>query len=213
MCFVALTLQSCLDDDDDANYNSQFANAIVTLKTSADGTFFMQLDDSTTIVPTNVKTSPTGNRESRALVNLRKDGEQQKGHYSYAAYVNWIDTVLTKPMAQNLGVKNDSVYGKDRVEIVRDWTTCVEDGYITLRFRTYFGNGQKHLVNLVQTGDYEVTLYHDAKGDTQGVIRDGLVAFRLSDLPDTHGKTVDLTLKWKSFSGEKSVKFKYCTRK
>ena len=33
------------------------------------------------------------------------------------------------------------------------------------------------------------------------------------DLPDTQGKTVDLTLKWQSFSGMKSVTFKYKSRK
>ena len=40
----------------------------------------------------------------------------------------------------------------------------------------------------------------------------GLVAFRLADLPDTEGQTVKLTLKWKSYGGDKSVTFDYCTR-
>ena len=117
-------------------------------------------------------------------------------------------------MAPTLGKQNETVYGKDPVEIVKDWTTVVEDGYLTLRFRTYFGNGKKHVVNLVK-GDnpYEVVLHHNASGDTKGLIRDGLVAFRLSDLPDTQGKTVNLTLKWQSFSGVKTVKFKYKSRK
>ena len=42
---------------------------------------------------------------------------------------------------------------------------------------------------------------------------DALVAFRLSELPDTNGQTVDLKVKWNSFSGPKSTTFKYCTRK
>ena len=46
-----------------------------------------------------------------------------------------------------------------------------------------------------------------------GVFGDGMVAFNLAQLPDTQGKVVDLTLKWNSFSGEKSAKFKYCSRK
>lgn len=58
-----------------------------------------------------------------------------------------------------------------------------------------------------------MVLHHNAAGDTRGFIRDGLVAFRLNDLPDTQGKTVDLTLKWQSFSGMKSVTFKYKSRK
>mgnify|MGYP003029069454 CR=1 FL=1 len=34
-----------------------------------------------------------------------------------------------------------------------------------------------------------------------------------SALPDTEGKTVKLKLKWKSFNGEKTAEFDYCTRK
>lgn len=208
MGLMTVTLQSCLDDDDDDSYNNAFANALVTMKTNQDGTFFLQLDDSTTVVPTNMKTSPVGNREMRAIANLRLDAPQT-GHYARTAYVNWIDTILTKPMVADRGALNDSLYGKDPVEIVRDWTTCVEDGYLTLRFRTYFGNGRPHVINLVRTGDYSVELRHNARGDVHGAIRDGLVAFRLSDLPSTNGKPVDLKVTWQSFSGVKSTTFKY----
>ena len=41
----------------------------------------------------------------------------------------------------------------------------------------------------------------------------GIVAFKLDKLPDTEGKTVDLTLKWKSYNSDRKVTFKYCTRK
>ena len=117
-------------------------------------------------------------------------------------------------MAPSLGQKDNETYGKDPVEIVKDWTTIVEDGYITLRFRTYFNEGKKHILNLVKgENPYEIILHHNAMGDTRGPIRDGLVAFKLTDLPDTQGKTVDLTLKWQSFSGIKSVRFKYKSRK
>ena len=209
----SLSLQSCENDD---NYDSSvnYPNALVTIKTnSSTGQMYLQLDDETTVLPTNMKTSPYGNKELRALTNLKiQDG--QGGHYSKSAYVNWIDTILTKNMVRSMGAKDDEVYGKDPLEIVKNWTTSVEDGYLTLRFRTYFGNGTKHVINLVKGAQpYEVILHHNAMGDTKGYVRDGLVAFRLSDLPDTQGKTVDLTLKWQSFSGAKSVHFKYKSRK
>ena len=35
----------------------------------------------------------------------------------------------------------------------------------------------------------------------------------MDSLPDTEGKTVKLKLKWKSFNGEKTAEFDYCTRK
>ena len=209
----SLSLQSC-ENDDNYDYSVNYPNALVTIKTnSSTGQVYLQLDDETTVLPTNMKTSPYGNKELRALTHLKiQDG--QGGHYSKSAYVNWIVTILTKNMARSMGAKDDEVYGKDPLEIVKNWTTSVEDGYLTLRFRTYFGNGTKHVVNLVKGAQpYEVILHHNAMGDTKGYVRDGLVAFRLSDLPDTQGKTVDLTLKWQSFSGAKSVHFKYKSRK
>ena len=207
-----LYLQSCTRDDDFIGINHP--NALVTIKTdSSTGQVYFQLNDSTTVSPTNLKTSPYGNKELRALVNLT----MQKGQTSLrsrSAYVNWIDTIRTKNMAPSLGQKDDETYGKDPVEIVRDWTTVAEDGYLTLRFRTYFADGRTHVFNLVK-GDkpYEVVLHHNAMGDTRRIIRDGLVAFRLNDLPDTQGKTVTITLKWQSFSSIKSVQFKYKSRK
>ncbi|MDR2914440.1 MAG: hypothetical protein LBV74_06380, partial [Tannerella sp.] len=133
-------------------------------------------------------------------------------------YINWIDSILTKPIASDLGPDNDSIYGTDPVEIINDWVTIAEDGYLTLRFRTIWGDWSKvHFVNLLPGSDpsnpYEVEFRHNAYGDIYGREGDGLVAFRLDNLPDTEGKTVKLKLKWKSFSGDKSAEFDYCTRK
>ncbi len=78
-------------------------------------------------------------------------------------------------------------------------------------------HGITHFVNLVQVpnlvDNYIVRFYHNAQKDTNGRVGDGIVAFRLNNLPDTQGKTVWLTLEWNSYRGPKTVKFKYCTRK
>ena len=167
-------------------------------------------------MPTNVKTSPFGDKEVRALVNYSEVNEPS-GDYTKAVHINWIDSILTKPIAPDLGEENDEVYGTDPVEIVNDWVTIAEDGYLTLRFRTIWGGSKKHFVNLLlgqnPENPYEVEFRHNAYGDTYGSEGDGLVAFKLDELPDTEGKTVKLKLKWKSFSGEKSAEFDYCTRK
>ena len=74
-----------------------------------------------------------------------------------------------------------------------------------------------HTVNLLAgvnpANPYEVEFRHNANGDYNYYVGDGLVSFDLSKLPDTEGKTVKLTLKWTSFSGPKSVVFDYCTSK
>ena len=214
--FTSLTFQSCLDDDD-YNYGYLTPNALVTVKPVSDNSFFLQLDDTTTLLPVNIASSPYGNKEVRALVNCREVNEPAEG-YSEAVYVNWIDSILTKQIAPDLGVENDSVYGTDPVDMIRDWVTIAEDGYLTLRFRTNWGDRNKaHFVNLLASQDpanpYEVEFRHNAYGDVYGVEGDGLVAFNLGSLPDTEGKTVKLKLKWKSPVGDKSVEFDYCTRK
>ncbi|CCY91320.1 MULTISPECIES: NigD1/NigD2 family lipoprotein [unclassified Phocaeicola] len=210
-------LQSCLDDDDNNYYYLNTPNALVTAKTDTDNTFFLQLDDSTTLLPVNYTTSPFGEKEVRAIANIEEVNEAS-GAYTKAVRINWIDSILTKPIAPNLGEGNDQTYGTDPVEIVKDWVTIAEDGYLTLRFRTIWGNSsQAHYVNLLAginpENPYEVEFRHNAYGDTSGEYGDALVAFKLDGLPDTEGKTVKLTLKWKSFSGEKSAEFNYCTRK
>ena len=51
-------------------------------------------------------------------------------------------------------------------------------------------------------------------GDPQNYWRDALVAFNLNEaLPDTKGKTVKLTILWRSSQGYKKVDFDYCSRK
>ena len=212
----SISLQSCLDDDDNNYYHTRYPNALVTVKSSIDKAFFLQLDDSTTLLPVNMSASPYGDKEVRALVNY-EEVDQSSGIYSKAVQINWIDSILTKSIAPDLGEENDKIYGTDPVEIIKDWVTIAEDGYLTLRFRTLWGDHRKpHFVNLLLGQDpenpYEVEFRHHAYGDVYGGKGDALVAFKLDGLPDTKGKTVKLKLKWQSFSGEKSVEFDYCTQ-
>lgn len=213
----SLAFQACDNDDDRYYYYAHsFPNALVTVKHAADQSVYLQLDDSTTLLPLNMPTSPFGKKEVRALMNCTPLNANS-GIYDQAVQINWIDSILTKNTAADLGDRNDEVYGNDPVDIVNDWVTIAEDGYLTLRFRTRWGRSQPHFVNLL-TGQnpsdpFEVEFRHNAYGDLYGEVADGLVAFRLDDLPDTQGQTVKLTLKWNSPDGEKKAQFNYCTRR
>ena len=79
----ALGFQSCLDDEDDYAYQVMVPNAIVTVKTTADDGFYLQLDDSTTLLPVNLTTSPFGKKEVRALTNFTPV-DQPTGGYTQA---------------------------------------------------------------------------------------------------------------------------------
>lgn len=215
---TCITMPSCDSDNDDFPvFPLNRPNAIVTVKPSADATsFYMQLDDSTRIAASNMKAAPYGKREVRAFVNYRiltQSADKRK----YDVYVNWIDSILTKPMTDNLGADgNAERYRQDPVELLRDWTVS-EDGYLTIHFRTQWApNETPHYVNLVATNPanpYELTFFHNAQGVKGGYWGDGIVAFRLDRLPDTGGRTVEMKLNWQSFSGAKSVTFRYSSRK
>lgn len=214
----ALMMQSCLKDDD-YNYSIMMPNALVTVKTDANNKPFLQLDDETTLLPVNISESPYNGKEVRALVNY-KEIEEPSGSHSKAVHVNWMDSILTKKPVLPLSTEEEmnKVYGNDPVEIINDWVTIAEDGYLTLRFRTDWGGNPniKHLVNLVvvDKDNYIVEFRHNAYGDTNGHVADALVAFKLDEiLPDTKGKTVKLTLKWKAYTEDKSHEFEYCTNK
>ena len=134
----------------------------------------------------------------------------------YSVNVLTIDTILTKkmdPMVENTAEE----YGNDPVEVVNSWETVAEDGYMNIRFRTRWGNNIKHRVTLVHRTDaedpYTVEFLHNANGDTNGQVADGMVAFRLDDCFNEGNKPIEITLKWKSYSGVKSAKFKYIPRK
>lgn len=214
--FTSLFFYSCLDDDDDISI--YYPNALVTVKHAADSTFYLQLDEKTTLLPKNLTKSPYGDKEVRALVNFAELNQESNG-YSKAVHINWIDSILTKPtVSYSEEIDIDHVYGTDPVEIINDWVTIAEDSYLTLRFRTRWGyTHEPHFVNLLtgvnEDNPYEVEFRHNAYGDTSGRTGDALVAFSLKDLPHTNGETVKLKLTWKSFSGEKSVEFDYRTDK
>ncbi len=210
-----VSLSSC-DIDDRTPMDYVFANAVVTVKPSGES-FYLQLDDSTVVRPSNLVKSPFGDKEVRAFTNYRiesmKKGEQ-------IGHVNWIREMLTKKTVVSQGLDKDKEeYGNDAVEIVNAFPTVCEDGYLTLRFRTMWGRAGNvtHTVNLVRGVDesdpYLVEFRHNDGGDRKEVESDGYVSFRLDGLPDTEGKTVTLKVRYTAPSGDsKIISFDYRTR-
>ena len=206
---MATSMFSSCDLDDNDNEVSFRPTALVTVKPTADS-FFLQLDDSTRLQPANMTKSPFGDKEVRALVNYKIE---EKKSAMQSVHINWIDSIRTKMTVPSLGDKNTATYGNDPVEIVNDWVTVAEDGYLTLRVRTRWGYSNKvHYLNLL-TGvnpenPYEVELHHDAMGDSPIQMGDALIAFNLRELlKDADKEKVKFTLRWNSFSGAKKTEF------
>lgn len=204
---LSMSLASCLDDDDNDIYRP---TALVTVCPDSDGGFTMQLDNTTKLVPVNMKSSPYGSKEVRALVNYTEEGEYDDNSRIRNVHVNWLDSIRTKLPVESAGGDNDQKFGNDPIEIMHDWVTVAEDGYLTLRIRTLWGSGAVHVINLLtginDSDPFELELRHDANGDRAERWGDALIAFNLNNLPRT-SDNAKIKLHWKSFSGDKSAEF------
>ena len=84
----------------------------------------------------------------------------------------------------------------DPVDILMDWITSLEDGFLTLHYSIQASGSVKHDFSLypsVEPNTYR--LVHDAHRDIRGTQTDGIVCFDVSGLlPDTEGTTVTLHL-------------------
>ncbi len=209
MLATGFVFQSCLDDDD--NDYAFYPNALVTVCPQTDGSFVMNLDEKTRLHPVNMKTSPFGDKEVRALVNYSAEKHAENAT-DINVQVNRIDSIRTKLPVVSLGAEEDAELGNDPIEIVNDWVTVAEDGYLTLRLRTAWGDTQRvHYINLV-TGinpddPYDFELRHDSNGDRPLREADVLIAFNLNKLPAPADGKAKVKLRWNSYSGMKKLEF------
>lgn len=207
--FIAtLSFNSCLDDDGNPYYDSEWG--IATVKPLSNESYYLQWDDTTTFLPVNSRVPYFGlEKERRARIFFTLVNDSTPKDYDYAVVINRIDSILTKSIVPSLEDKNDEVYGTDPIDLTSIW---IEDGYINFQFSAYFGGNEKHFINLVQmdeTAPYELEFRHNAYHDPWTSTGWGLAAFRLNTLPDTNGETVKLKIKFKSYNGDKTYEIDY----
>lgn len=213
---VSLTLPSCLKDDNSYSLGDMWI-AIATVVPQSDHSYYLRLDNGKTAWPaaTNYPNYEP-KADQRAFINftILSDSAQGFAHY---IKVNAIHNILTKPIAENLGDENDSVYGTHPVSIPSGDNIWVGDGYLNVYFITNWGGTKAHFVNLIQTdaekNPYELEFRHNAFDDPEVTSGASRVAFNLSSLPDTKGETVDLIVKVKTFDGDHEYTLKYNTEK
>lgn len=212
---ACVSFTSC-DDDDDYDYSLVYPTAVVTVCPQEDGGFMMVLDDENDIYPANMTKSPFGEDEVRAFVNFTPVAGKENDDRQYVN-VNWIDDIRTKLPVQYIDEENAATYGNDPLEIVKDWVTVAEDGYLTLRLRTRWGMaGAVHHINLLSgvnpDDPYEFELRQDAKGDVTGPMGDAFIAFNLNEHFSDATAPVKIKLCWTSYSGPKSAEFNLALR-
>lgn len=198
------TFQSC-DNDDDSYSLGAFAVEIMTAQPISEDSYYFIRDNGETLWPlanSDYRFSPQ--YRQRAQVNYTLLSDSISG-YSHGIKVNWVDEILTKAIAPNLGERNDSIYGTDPIKLL-----AVEagGGFLDILFGANYGNsGESHYVNLIPSSandslSYDFEFRHNAYNDPPMVGAQGLVSFDLSSLPETNGKTVTLRIKFHTFDGD-----------
>ena len=217
--FTVCSLFTSCDNDTNDNVK-RYPNAIVTIKPINGGASFnVWVSEKVQGPPSNLTKSPYGNKEVRAIANIKEE-KDAKGKTKI--YINWMDSIRTK---QAIALKNTEMdlkkYGEDRLEIVNGFGTVVEDGYLTLRYSTAMRDLKaKRDINLIvqhsEKEPYKLVLAYNAHGDNKGRFASGFIAFRLSEIDkiaQKNGKKdVTLHLHWKSYQGDKHTFFKYHVR-
>lgn len=207
---------SCLDDD--GKSLDSFWIDLATVVPISDTSFYLRLDDGTTLwpaAPVNLNYKPKENQ--RALVNFTILSDEKDG-YDHWVKINRIDDILTKDIAENEGAKNDSIYGTDPIELSAIWAG---DNYLNVYLKAYFGGVKKHFVNLIPSAEDNSSLVyelrHNAYDDpSPGYLRGDLVAFRLPEfeaVPDSlTPDSTTITVKVKTFDGDKIYNIKFATK-
>ncbi len=214
---VTLMMSSCLFDKNRPK-NEMTSIGIVTVKTEpTKKVVYLQLDEKTTLLPTNIKAHPFKNKEVRAVVNYKEDKKAPHDGFTKAVYVNWIKDILTKEMVQSTD-KNDLKYGNDPIGLIKN-DCLVEDGYLTLNFAARYGDAKKpHSINLLYGVDpqdpYTLELRHDVKEDKNGrMVAKNLVAFSLKQLPSTKGEKKVLKIRFRTETGSQTIELDYISGK
>ncbi len=213
---AALTVpvvSSCSLDDSSYDIDPSRPDAIVTVKTLESGETYFQVDGKTTLLPVDWKNPYKG--ETRALLRFEELPDANSGSFSKSVRVVWIDSVLTKKAV--LYTEEFKKGADDPIELIGDWLTICEDGYLTLHFAAWWGadNKKPHYVNLgIDQATRNLYLRHDVNGDVANCRpAEGIVSFKIDELLTDAKDGDEMTLHWTATGGEKKeAKLKYSGR-
>ena len=202
---LVLMISSCMKYDGmepnrgDADYyapgdKSEVASQAVGTVKSREDVRYVQLDAVSAgfvVNPAEIKDIPDGTRvflQYRTVVS-----PETPDFCTDAILVEWASPLDVGEIRYVM----DALAG-DPVALVTDWITCLEDGFLTLHYSVPSKGKAQHTFALYPGAtSYEYRLVHEAHGDVDGDLTDGIVCFRVGDLlPETEEKTIILSIKY-----------------
>lgn len=213
MCtlFLAGCAKEMMGPEGGLGSDSQDFTAIVTVHMSPTDTIYFQVDDTTRLFPLNYYGTYTGPERIVCGITVF---DKVVPNYGYKTSVDWFDQ-LDKGTFSN----NKPSGGNDGLDILSDWMTSCEDGFLTLHYSTWWGDGSvQHSFTVVAgqnpSDPYELLLVHDARGDSKASKGDSIIYFDINSLPDTGDSYKTLKLKWTDSGGKDAEKeFRFKTRR
>ena len=182
----------------------QSISFIATLHKTGNGDYYLQIDASMRVYPANFQDLCAVEPDCPCrIVGQMAVFDRQMGELGQYGLLDWFDFVEKGP------VVNERGEGDDGVDVLADWMTSLEDGFLTLHIQTWWGyETRRHAFRLVAginpDDPYELLLQHFANNDAKSFQADALVCFDLLNaLPrpnDPDNTTV--TLKWTNDTGQ-----------
>ena len=194
--------------------------AIATLR-SRDGIRYLVLDETSVgfiVNPDSVQEIPDG---TRIYTQYQPVSATLPDFCTEAVRLEWAASVDVG----DISFYTDAPEGAP-VDIVTDWMTSLEDGFLTLHYKIRTSGKVAHSFELrpdseghfrllhdaripmcvMQQAEVSFRLLHDAHGDTGEEVTEGLVCFPVAGLlPDTQGETVTLSLHYINLNKQAST--------
>lgn len=128
---------------------------------------------------------------TRIFLEYASTGKDYPDFCTEAVYVLWASALEVGTVSTA-----KSALGGDPVDIVPDWITTLEDGFLTIHYNVRASGSVQHSFTLARGEDAgEFVLLHDAHEDTGSDLTDGIICFPVASLlPETAGETVTLSL-------------------
>lgn len=207
LLFIAATaMTSCGDSSNNIPGEVTSAPTVVSVCPQSDGSFFLKVGNNVLLKPENVKNSPFGTEEVRALASYIMTGKEDSSGKIKIVKLTYLDKIPTF-LPSETTEDNDVAYGKDPFSMDENWMNMAEDGYLTFYIRAYQdNNGTRHSFSLVKGANpndpNEFELRHNAYGDVNGVLTTFIVAFNLNKLG--YQNTIPVKIRYKSYDGERA---------
>ena len=200
-----------LEMEDRTDIRAEEYDAVVTVMQTEQQIIFFQVDSVSRLYPLNYEQPFTGPKRLACRVIDSLDDIVEGNKNYHLGWVIWSEEVVKG----EVGIADAEIQPlpDDGLDILEDWMTTLEDGFLTLHYASFWGDGSvEHRMCLDKTGEAEFCLRYYRNGDENLHEGDALIYFDLNDcLPKTEG--MDIKLKWTTGAGESAEKsFRFRSR-